>query len=159
MNKNRNTKEKICAFYTSDYHFEMMSLPYISKRIEKEDEIIILTQNNLEETMQTFLKRTNLKEDKKKQILDINWKNNDLEKIKTIQQKVKQEKDVIIFIKGKEDYIHKINQDIEGWLPKEKYVKIIDCYSIEEIGENLDKVMNQYDKILKTTGEREIQKI
>ena len=24
-----NTKEKLCAFFASDYHFEMISLPYI----------------------------------------------------------------------------------------------------------------------------------
>ena len=29
MNKISNTKEKTCAFYASDYHFEMISLPYI----------------------------------------------------------------------------------------------------------------------------------
>lgn len=159
MNINKNTKEKICAFYASDYHFEMMSLPYIDKRIEKEDEIIILTENNLEETMQTLLERTNLKEDKKKQILKLNWKNSNLEKIETIQEKIKQEKDMIIFVKGKENYIHKVNKDIEKWIPKEKHVKIIDCYSIEEIGEDLDEIMNQYDKILRTTGEKEIEKI
>ena len=39
----KNTKEKICAFYASDYHFEMISLPYINKRIENKDEIVILT--------------------------------------------------------------------------------------------------------------------
>ena len=32
MNKSKITKEKTCAFYASDYHFEMISLPYIEKR-------------------------------------------------------------------------------------------------------------------------------
>ncbi len=159
MNKNTNTKEKICAFYASDYHFEMISLPYINTRIEKEEEIIILTENNLEESIKTLLQRTNLKEDKKKQILKLNWKNNNSEKIEILQEKIKQDKNVIIFVKGKENYIHKTNQNIKQWIPKEKHVKIIDCYSLEEIGENLDEVMDQYDKILKTTGEWEIEKI
>lgn len=159
MKENKNTREKICAFYASDYHFEMMSLPYIDKRMEKEDEIIILTENNLEESMQTFLERTNLKEDKKKKILKLNWKNNDSEKIETIKPKIKENKNTIIFVKGKEEYIHKVNKDLEKYIPEEKYVKIIDCYELEEVGENLDKVMNQYDKILKTTGEKQIEKI
>ena len=38
------TKEKICAFYASDYHFEMISLPYISKSMDENKEIIILTE-------------------------------------------------------------------------------------------------------------------
>lgn len=155
----KNTKEKICAFYASDYHFEMMSLPYIDKKMEKEDEIIILTENNLEETMKTFLTKINFKEEKKEKILKLNWKNNDLEKFKEIKTKANQEKDMIIFVKGKENYIHNVNQNIEKWIPERNHVKIIDCYDIEEVGENLDEVMEQYQKVLGTSGEREIEKI
>lgn len=155
----KNTKEKICAFYASDYHFEMISLPYINKRIENKDEIVILTENNLEETIKTLLEKTNLKEDKKKKILKLNWKNNDLEKFKTIKANINQEKDIVIFIKGKENYIHNVNQNIEKWIPKDNNIKIIDCYDIEEVGENLDEVMQQYHKVLRTTGEKEINKL
>ena len=158
MNKN-TTKEKICAFYASDYHFEMISLPYIHKKMEKQDEIIILTENNLEETMKTFLSKTNLKENKKKEILQLNWKNNYLEKFKEIKTKENKEKDMIIFIKGKENYIRNVNRNIEKWIPEKNHVKIIDCYDIEEVGENLDEIMGQYKKILKTVGEEEIEKI
>ena len=66
---NRNTKEKICAFYASDYHFEMISLPYINKKMENKEDIIILTENNLEETLakQWFKKiRYNKKRERKK---------------------------------------------------------------------------------------------
>lgn len=159
MKKDKNTKEKICAFYASDYHFEMTTLPYIDKKMEDNNEIVILTENNLEETMKTLLAKTNLKEDKKKKILKLDWKNNDLEKFKTIKEKAKKEEDIVIFIKGKENYIHNVNQNIEKWIPKEKHVKVIDCYDVEEVGENLDQVMNQYHKILRTTGEKEIEKI
>lgn len=69
MNKNQETKEKICAFYASDYHFEMISLPYIEKNIEENKKIVILTENNLEETIKTLISKTNLKEEKKKKIL------------------------------------------------------------------------------------------
>ena len=84
---NKNTKEKICAFYASDYHFEMMSLPYIDKKMGEKEEVIILTENNLEETMQKVLKSTNFKEEKKQQIINLNWKNNDLEKFKKMKEK------------------------------------------------------------------------
>ena len=66
---------------------------------------------------------------------------------------------MIIFVKGKENYIHNVNQNIAKWIPQESNVKIIDCYDLEEIGENLDEVMEQYQKILRTTGEKEIEKI
>lgn len=69
MSKNLKTKEKTCAIYASDYHFEMISLPYIEKNIEENKEIIIFTENNLEETINTLVSKTNLKDDKKEKIL------------------------------------------------------------------------------------------
>lgn len=159
MNKNKNTKEKICAFYASDYHFEMISLPYIDKKMESKDEIFILTENNLEDTIKTLLAKTNLKENKREKILELDWKNNDREKFKTIQAKVNQNKNVVVFVKGNENYIQHINQNIEEYLPKEKHIKIIDCYNIEEVGENLEEVMDQYHKVLRVTGEKEIEKL
>ena len=85
MNQGENTKERICAFYASDYHFEMVSLPYISKEMDNQDEIIILTENNLEETIKKLLSKVNLKENKKKKILNLNWKNEDGNKLKIIK--------------------------------------------------------------------------
>ena len=82
MNNGEETKENICAFYASDYHFEMVSLPYISEKLENKDEIIILTENDLEETIKTVLSKINLKENKKKNILKLNWKNENTEKFK-----------------------------------------------------------------------------
>ena len=159
MNKNRDTKEKICAFYASDYHFEMISLPYINKKIENKNEIIILTENDLEESMKTLLRNITLKEEKKEEILKLDWKNNDAEKFDIIKTKMNEEKNIIIFVKGNKNYIHGINQNIEKWMPEKNYVKIIDCYNIEEVGDNLDKVMGQYEKVLRVTGEKEIAEL
>ena len=158
MNTKQETKEKICAFYASDYHFEMISLPYIDKKINEKDEVIILTENNLENTIQTLLSNMNLKEKRKEEILNINWEANDLEKFKKIKNEVENQKNIVIFIKGKENYIKNINKNIEKWTENAKNLKIIDCYDIEEVGENMDNVMNQYNKILNTSGEKKIKK-
>ncbi|MGN1297297.1 MAG: hypothetical protein ACI4VH_02550 [Clostridia bacterium] len=159
MNKNQETKEKTCAFYASDYHFEMISLPYIEKNLEENKEILILTENNLEDTIRNLISKMNLKEDKKENILKIDWKNNDLSKFKKIKKDVEERKDVIIFIKGKENYIKNINENIEKWIKANSNIKIIDCYDMDEISENLDEVMDQYKMILNTTGEKKINKI
>ena len=156
MKKNKNSKEKICAFYASDYHFEMMSLPYISQKLDKKSEVIILTQNNLEKTMKDLVSKTNLKEGKKEEILKINWENNDLEKFKKIKEKTEDEKEIIIFVKGNENYIQNVNKNIEKWIPEEKETKIIDCYPIEEVGDNLENIIGDYKKVVQTTGEKEL---
>lgn len=156
---NKETKEKICTFFVSDYHFEMISLPYIDKKLEENEEIIILTENNLEDTIQTLLSKMNFKEDRKKKILSINWKNDDFAKFKEIKRKVENQNKVTIFIKGKENYIRNINKNIEGWINKSSHIKVVDCYYVEEIGNNIDTVMASYKSILSTSGEKEIEKL
>ena len=157
MNKNQKTKEKTCAFYASDYHFEMISLPYINKKLDESKEVIILTENNLEETIKTLVSKINLNQSKKENILKINWENNDLKKFKQIDKEMKNEKDIVIFVEGKENYIKNINKNIEKWIEKSENVEVIDCYDIEEVSEKLDNIMNQYKTILKTTGKNVIK--
>ena len=158
MSKNQITKEKTCAFYASDYHFEMITLPYIEKNLEENKNIVVLTENNLEDTMKTLMSRINLKEEKKNNIYKINWKNDDLNKFKQIKNDVEMNKDLIIFVKGKENYIKNINKNIEKWTKKQDCVKIIDCYDVEEIGKHFSEIVTQYENVLSTTGEKKIEK-
>lgn len=157
MNKNQKTKEKTCAFYASDYHFEMISLPYINKKLDESKEIIVLTENNLKETIKTLVSKINLNEDKKVDILKIDWENNDLNKFKKINEDIKSKKDMVIFVKGKENYIKNINENIEKWTEKSKNVEIIDCYDMEEISQDMDNIIDQYKFTLKTTGKNIIK--
>ena len=157
MNKNQKTKEKTCAFYASDYHFEMISLPYINKKLDESKEVIVLTENNLKETIKTLVSKINLNEDKKVDILKIDWENNDLNKFKKINEDIKSKKDMVIFVKGKENYIKNINENIEKWTEKSKNVEIIDCYDMEEISQDMYNIMDQYKFTLKTTGKNIIK--
>ena len=149
MNNIKETKEKVCAFYVSDYHFEMISLPYINKKIENKENIIILTENNLEETIKTLLSKMNFKKEKKEKIFKLNWNNCNSEKLEKIQKG----KETTIFIKGSQNYIEQTNQKIEKMNLNNATIKIVDCYNMEEIGENMDEIMKKYRKILRTAGE------
>ena len=159
MNKNQKTKEKTCAFYASDYHFEMISLPYINKKLDESKEVIILTENNLEGTIKTLVSKINLNQSKKENILKINWENNDLKKFKQIDKEMKNEKDIVIFVKGKENYIKNINENIEKWVQNNSNIKVIDCYDINEIDSNLSTVMSRYQNILNTSGEKRVENL
>ena len=158
MNKNQITKEKTCAFYASDYHFEMITLPYIEKKLEENKKIIVLTENNLEDTMKTLISKVNLKQEKKNNIFKISWKNDDLNKLKEKKQDIENNKNLIILVKGKENYIKNKNENIEKWTNQNNKVKIIDCYDIEEVGEKLEGIVNNYGNVLSTTGEKKIEK-
>ena len=39
--------KNICNFYVSEYHLEIMLLPYISKKIDNEENITIITDIDL----------------------------------------------------------------------------------------------------------------
>ena len=150
MKKNLETREKTCVFYTSDYHFELISLPYIYKKIQENKNIAILTENNLEKTIKEILEKINMNKVDKERILNINWKNETKNKIKNIKP------EDIIFIKGNKNYIESINKELKENDQNYEYIKIIDCYNIDEIGEKAKEIIQNYDKVLKTTGEYKI---
>ena len=156
MNKNQDTKEKSCVFYVSDYHFEMISLPYISKKIEENKEILILSDENLEETINTLVEKINLKDQKKNEILKINWKNDYKNKIEKLEKDINNKKEIEIFIKGNKEYIRKINEKIEELTKNYNKIKIIDCYNVEEIASEINNIKNSYKKIISTIGEKSI---
>ena len=47
--------EKLCCFYVSEFHLEMILVPYINNVIEKNKKISILTEINLEETIKILM--------------------------------------------------------------------------------------------------------
>ena len=150
MKEEQKIKEKICTFYASDYHFEMVCLPYINKNLEQQKEVIVLTQ---------VISRMNLKEEKRNKILKIDWKDNNLNKIKKVEEISKNEKDAIILIKGKQNYIKNMKNNIEEWIKENNEIKTIYCYDMDEVSENMSNIMDQYEAVLTTSGEKERNKI
>lgn len=155
MSNDLVTKEKVCAFYVSDYHFEMITLPCIYKNLEEKKDVIILTENNLEKTIKILLSKMNFSENKKTKIMDLNWENDDLNKFRRIKYNLENNIDTTILIKGNENYIKNANTNLEKWKKEGKNFKIIDCYNIEEVADKIDELMKKYNKILKTSGEIE----
>lgn len=156
MDENQITKEKSCVFYVSDYHFEMISLPYISKKLEENKKVLILTEENLEDTIETLIEKINLKEEKKNKIMNINWNKDDDNKLKEIKSEIANQNEIEIFIKGKEEYIKNINENIKNVVNDYKNIKIIDCYNIEEVDAKMNNIIGNYDKIISTVGEKNI---
>lgn len=156
MNENQLTKEKTCAIYASDYHFEMITLPYIEENLEKNKKIIVLTENDLEDTVKVLISRLTLDDNKKKKLLEIDWNNNDLNKLQQITKEQEESDDTIILIKGKKSYIQKINEQINNL--EYSNLKIIDCYDINEVSGDFQSIINSYDNLLNTSGEKKIEK-
>ena len=151
MLEDSKKEEKLCLFFASDYHFEMISLPYINERLKKDNNIIIMTENNLNGTVNKLLSNLNLKEDEKKEIAKIDWENNDVNKFKEIKEANENGKETVIFVKGRENYISTVNKNINNWI-KNNGVKIVDCYDVNEVGGRVSNIVKNYKKILSTSG-------
>ena len=147
--KNKETKEKVCCFFASDYHFEMIALPYINTNMDNKKNVKIFSQNDLEKTVNTLVSKINLKDDRKEDILNLDWsKKDNLDSVETIDE------NSVVFIKGEEDYINRVNQKLkENNLDN---IKVINCYEIDEVKDHVDNIMEKYDRILNTEGEKQI---
>lgn len=135
--------EKYCCFYVSNYHLEMILLPYIKKKIDKTN-IVIFTEENLQDTVKILLNRINFKQNEKRQIFSLHyWNNKKEEKIKELNNK-----EYTIIINGSLEYINKINAKINE-MNIEK-INIIDCYNINNKDLNISEIKQKYEKVLNT---------
>lgn len=140
-----NKIEKICCFYVSDFHLEMILVPYINAHIN--ENIVIITENDFNETVGILVSKMNLKKENKEKILNLGWngkKENDIK-----------DKSIIIII-GNKKYIESKNDEIRE--RNNGDITIIDCYNFEDIKQNMDNIINDYSKNLNTTGFGNIEK-
>lgn len=162
MENLKNNIEKLCSFYVNDWHLVTMLLPYINKQINEKANIITILESDIEKNIQTLIKKLNLKNEEK--ILSLDWKKTNGIKYLEVENKIKKlKKDNclnIIFINGSKNNIEIVNKNIEKALSNKKiknvFIKIIDCYEVSEFNINMQEILNSHDKILNTSGEKEI---
>lgn len=160
----KNNIERLCSFYVSDWHLVTMLLPYINKQVNEKANVVTLLENDIEENIRTLVGKLNLKNEKK--ILDINWKKTNAIKYSELKNRMKELKKEeilnVIFINGNKSYIDIVNKNIEKFLKdnlkkyKEVNIKIVDCYEVSEFNINMQEILHSHDKILNTSGEKEI---
>ena len=127
--------EKTCCFYVSDFHLEMILLPYINEKIE--EEITILTEKDLTKTLGILISKMNLKEESKQKILELGW---------NTEEKIKEKSNIIVI--GSKKYIMEKNKEIE----RTNAVSILDCYNFEEEKDNISQIIGKYNNTLNTLG-------
>lgn len=138
-------KENSCVFFASDYHLEMIMLPYINKKFEENKNVYIFTQNNLEETINTLIEKVNIDNNIKNKVLEINWKNEDENKYNELIN----DDNAVVFIKGNENYINKVNCNLDQ-IKEQKDIEIIDCFDLEEISNKMPQIITEHSNIITT---------
>ncbi len=137
--------KKTCLFCVSDYHLEMILLPYIKEKIDN-SKFIIFTENNLEESLEILLTKINLEEKDKEKIKDINWKNTDDIKYKRIQKNENEKMNIIV--NGSYSYIKFTNKKIKEIMNKD--IEIVDCFHIGDSDVDVSRISQEYKTILNT---------
>ena len=127
--------EKRCCFYVSEFHLEMILIPYINEKIE--EDITILTEKNLKQTLEILITKINLKKENKEKILQLGWDK---------KEEIKENSNIIII--GSKEYIKNKNKQIENKNP----LSILDCYDFEEEKSNMNIIIKEYEKSLNTLG-------
>lgn len=135
---------KICLFCASDYHLEMLLIPYIVERIDN-SKFVIITQNNLEETLKTVLSRINIDEEIKQKVVDINWnkKGEDI-----LEETLNAFDEFVIIINGEYEFIKQINNIIDNF--KTNKISVVDCFHIGDVNVDIQKESQRYKYILNT---------
>lgn len=163
MNTKNYQVEKLCGFYVSDWHLTTTILPYINSKIDEKTKVITILENNIEENIKVLMEKLNLKN--KKDILNIRWTSVDIKKYTDIEsilnREIKKNNENIILISGNKNYIEIINSNINKWIKKAniKSIKIIDFFEVTEFNNDIVNILDGHDKILNTSGEREISEV
>lgn len=133
--------KNICNFYVSEYHLEIMLLPYISKKIDNEENITIIREIDLESTLNVVIERINLDKDKKEKIKKIGWNIQNIENIIPNTN--------VILIGSKKFINEKVFELKERQVEN---LEIIACYNYNEVKNDMKEIVSKYDGMLNTLG-------
>lgn len=159
--KERDFK-KMCSFYVSDVHLITMLLPYIAAKMEERKAVYTLLEDNLKPIVKKLLAKTNLNETLKKEIMNIHWEQKIRYKYKDFEVEMKEIKaeEINFILMGKEQYRQIYHSNIQKYFEKQTVkVNIIDCYEVLEFNQNIQEILDSHDKILNTSGEKEITEV
>lgn len=137
-------KKKMCSFFVSEYHLLTMLLPYINEEIVKNKNLIIFTEQDLNDSLKKYLKRNNKYNSSK--IMKLGWN-------KTKENKIEKVEEIAVVI-GNKKYIDEINIKLDNI---DKLKEVVNCYNVERISD-LNQIVLEHDSILKTVGEIKVSK-
>lgn len=155
MGVQENNLTKLCSFYVSDWHFTTMLLPYINKKINEQAKIATILEKDMQQNVEILVKKLNLKN--KEKILNINW--NKIKEINKSIENIEKNQELIILISGSKEFIERENIKLIRYFETKNIkqsIKIINCYEVIEFNGNIQQILDEHDKILNTSGEKEI---
>ncbi len=139
---------KACNFYVSEWHLFAALLPYLKEELEKKNEIIIISQDNLEKGIKELVKRINIKFEEGSNLNNITWLN------KEFALEIREDiKPINIVIQGTIQFIADVNKYLrDNIVNLYREVRIIDCYEIYDSNNMLYNILDEHEFVFNTGG-------
>ena len=163
MSVQQNKIMKFCSFYVSDWHMVTMLLPYINKKMNEQTKIVTILEKGIEANIKTLVNKLNLKN--KEKILNLDWTSCNGKKYTAVSKKIENagKGDILILVNGQKSFIDKVNVQIQTYFNKKKEnigkIYVVDCYDVIEFNDSIQEILEEHDKILNTSGEKEIEEV
>ncbi|MBO5179392.1 MAG: hypothetical protein J6B87_03505 [Clostridia bacterium] len=139
---------KACNFYVSEWHLFAALLPHLKEELEKKNEIIIISQDNLEKGIKELVERINIKFENNKGLNEITWLSKEF--VLEIREDIKP---LNIVIQGTIQFIEEVNNYLkENIINIYREVRIIDCYEIYDSNTMLYNILDNHEYVFNTGG-------
>lgn len=140
--------DKVCCFYASGEHLMSILLPYINEKLEENQNIVTILEEDIGKSAQVLRKIFNFTNEK--------WiKINEILKRKENVFKENNFEDAIVIIVGKNSFLEKEKEKQE--IRKAKIV--ICCYELMQGLDKVENILEESEKILTTKGLKEISEM
>ncbi len=165
MTLEKSDMKKMCSFCVSNWHMATIILPYVKEKVENNEKVISIVENDLENYMMELVERAKINNIIKSKIIGIDWKKSVWNKYEQFEYFMEEHynKSINIIINGTHGYIERINEYIDKWYLKNKTritekgekVRVINCYNIFD-GFKSESIKTKYKYILNTTGVKNV---
>ncbi len=142
-------KKRLCCFYVNDIHLITMLLPYINKRINESTKVITMIETDMSRSAKKVIEQVQGK--KSKTLLEVDWRSKSLSYLYECDIK-----DKLILIGGTEEFMKEANKIITN---RKENCTILNCYEVMQGSENLQKILDEHDKVVNTSGEKEAEEV
>lgn len=139
---------KACNFYVSEWHLFAALLPYIREELSKKNEIIIISQDNLEKGIKDLVKKVNIKFENEEGLNDVKWLGKEF--VLEMREDIKP---LNIVVQGTMEFIAEVNKCLkDNMINLYREVRIIDCYEIYDSNAMLYNILDEHDNVFNTGG-------
>lgn len=141
--------EMICGFYISEPHLIAILIPYIYKQLKDGKKIETFFEEDLEDIFNSINLKNSFNRDVFKHV---DWKKLKQEEL---SKKFEEDKDIIL-VAGKSNFINHINRLVLNFHTN---FTLINCFNVKELNQNISGIIEEYGKVLYTSGIEEVGEI